>query len=369
MTSTYFSSLLFHLRARPIVSLLACSSALGVGYYAPLYYTDYQRRRQLALNPTTFTPYTLIAKHPISATSSIFILRPPSSPLAASQLSDVWSSASSLWSVQAKQPQLQIGREYTPLPPSGVLNGRAPGYETPPNSHSDASADIHLLIRKEANGEMTTYLHSLPPAADVSLRGPYQDVRIPSHVDEVLVLAGGTGISPAMQVAHILSQRRDARITILWANRRREECVGAPIAKAASGGMLDKLWSSKTSAVKKEEVKPEEKGLVVQILEEMQTRVATGALRVEYFVDEEDTFIKHSHVRSILAAAAKPVEGAVQTPSSGRPGAKLILVSGPQGFIDYWAGRKRLEGGQEKQGPIGGALGEMDLHGWKVWKL
>jgi len=129
-------------------------------------------------------------------------------------------------------------------------------------------------------------------------------------------------------------------------------------------------------------VKPEaEKGLIVRILEEMSSKASPGAFAVEYFVDEDDTFIKHGDIRRILTRAqAKAVVeadqqaklqqqlGKVEVTQQTR-GAKLILVSGPEGFVDYWAGRKRLEDGKEVQGPLGGALGEMDLKGWKAWKL
>jgi ferredoxin-NADP reductase len=407
---SYFPSLYASLRYRPIISIIACASALGTGYYAPLYYDNYKRRSQPTLNSQTFTPFTLIAKHKVSASSSIFVLRPPPNNDATQQLATVWD-ADSLWSVQAKQPQLQIGREYTPIPPTDVLSGQS--------LTGDGSADIHLLIRREKNGEMTTYLHGLqPPTATVHLRGPYQDVKLPQHVDEVLFIAGGTGISPALQVAHIMSRRPGAKVTILWANRRRDECVQAPISKDSVASSGRWWWGGSvktvdTSSIQKKDqahegAPHEDKGLVVRIIEEMQARTPNGNLRVEYFIDEEDSFIKHTDVRKILsrseadASAAASIASKERTnikpvPISGttsaaipsgsaiasaatresttslpqpKTGGKLILVSGPNGFVDYWAGRKRMSAdGKEIQGPLGGALGEMDLNGWKVWKL
>jgi hypothetical protein len=409
----YFSNLVHYWQSRPVFSLVACTSALAIGYAAPLAHDRYKRRQTPSLNPSTFTPYTLIANYPVSPTSSIFILRPPASHEATAFLASQWASATSLWSVQAKQPQLQIGREYTPLPPSETM-----AKVTPP--HGDASADMHLLIRREQNGEMTTYLHGLPRSSTVSLRGPYADVRIPHHVDEVLFLAGGTGISPALQVAHIMAQRPGSRVTILWANRHRDEVVGAPLtttttrverSSSSSSSSSGWWWSraakkipSSSLVVQTTETMTddvEKKGLVVQMLEEMAARAPPGAFAVEYFVDEDDTFIKHRDVRRIvarakaetereerekdkerhadaqkngLAAAAAappppPPAEAGQTPPGNNGRTKLILVSGPEGFVDYWAGRKRLEDGQEVQGPLGGALGEMQVEGWKVWKL
>jgi NAD(P)H-flavin reductase len=229
---------------------------------------------------------------------------------------------------------------------------------------ADSDSDIHLLIRREKNGEMTTYLDALPLEATVHLRGPYQDVKIPEHVDEVLFLAGGTGISPALQVAHIMSQRTGAKVHILWANRRRDECVGAPIelVPASQTGVLSSLsniWGRSNNTATSV-VNGNEKGLLVQVLDEMKSRVPPGMFEIQYFVDEDDSFIRSREVKKILAG--KPG-------SDKSPGAKLIMVSGPEGFVDYWAGRKRLEEGRERQGPLGGRLGQMELSGWKVWKL
>jgi homoaconitate hydratase len=261
--------------------------------------------------------------------------------------------------VQAKQPHLQIGREYTPLPPSPSL------------ARSDAGehdADIHLLIRKEKKGEMTTYLHGLPMEATVHLRGPYLDVNIPKHVDEVLLLAGGTGISPALQVAQIMSKREGARIHILWANRRREECLGGVsdvVVNIKTEGLLYTLkkWVGAAES-RAEEMVPghQEKGLMVRVVEDLKARAPHNSLDVQYFVDEEDTFIGQRHVNAILKQTR-------EVSPDVKSGAKLILVSGPDGFLDYWAGKKRFQSGREVQGPLGGVLGELDLNGWKVWKI
>jgi len=45
------------------------------------------------------------------------------------------------------------------------------------------------------------------------------------------------------------------------------------------------------------------------------------------------------------------------------------LVSGPDGFIEHWAGKKIWVGGHEAQGLLGGILSRLDLKDWNVWKL
>jgi len=217
---------------------------------------------------------------------------------------------------------------------------------------------------------MTRYLHGLPINSAVGLRGPYLDVEIPDDIDEVLFLAGGTGIAPALQVAHILARRPGSKIHILWANRRRDECQGAPLSQESSSSIfspLTALWrsSAPTPAIP-HNGQVEEKGLVVQVIDEFKQSRPAGAFEIQYFVDEEDTFIKQREVQKILAN----LKSSGSNTEADKKKVKLIMVSGPDGFVDYWAGKKRLiEGGLEIQGPLEGRLGQLNLHGWRVWKM
>jgi hypothetical protein len=363
----YFSSILVHYRTRPSKSLVYSGIAIASGWGIATY--QLREKSQPRLNPTHFTPYTLVATHEVSQTSSIFTLRPPASLEAADELHKVWTEQESLWSVQAKQPHLQIGREYTPLPPSHVLDGATQqSIAERGEAFGAKDSDIHLLIRREKMGTMTRYLHGLHINAVVNLRGPYQDMEIPTDVDEVLFLAGGTGISPALQVANILSRRPNAKMHVFWANRRRDECLGAPTTASNFNGSRSffSLWgSSNGTDAEKPQLTPADSGeigLVVKVIEEMKNNVPKGTLNVQYFVDEEDTFIGQKDVQRVL--------GSQNVDRESKKGGKMIIISGPDGFLDYWAGKKRVaKDGMEVQGPLGGRLGQLDLNGWKVWKL
>ena len=54
-----------------------------------------------------------------------------------------------------------------------------------------------------------------------------------------------------------------------------------------------------------------------------------------------------------------------------RDGVKLIMISGPDGFVRLWAGKKVWMGGKEVQGPLGGYFANFNLasRGWRIWKL
>ena len=331
----------------------------------------------LPLNPRTFAPYTLVSREQLSSTGSIFTLRPACCS-APTDGAEIYRRArlSGIWSVEVKQPQLQIARAYTPLPPSNLLAKGAEG-----------ESDLRFFIRRDPKGEVSGYLHKLPEGATIDLRGPHLEYQIPKNVDEVLFLAGGTGIAPALQAAHaLLSYRSFAvmdspKIRVLWANRRREDC---------KGGMSDSDLAASTTSRSVESMPhhSDHQTLQVQTLnpgsadstpqaplvKELAAlqKQHPGKLRVEYFVDEENTYITggrlHQFISSKipwLAAHGLPY----CEPSVPGTGRKLILVSGPDGFVEYLAGAKVWENGKEGQGSLGGVLSTLDLRGWEVWKL
>jgi hypothetical protein len=363
------------------------------------------------LNPSSFTPYTIASKEAISTTSSIFTLRHPRHGRAgaekdsASAVQDIWRTG--IWSVQARQPELQIARSYTPLPPASVVeavNGRPQANAIPGTENTNNPADLRLLIRAEKNGEVSNYLHSLPTSTTVDIRGPYLELELPDDLREVIFIAGGTGIAPAMQVAHILSQRPGARMHILWSTRHKDESHGGksdivqqtaqdqgrqrtkleeldPWGKISrwttwglsSGGQ--KPESALEDARKQAAAADEQKSMVVKELELLKaqfdatrrsSKERRGGLTVEYFVDDDNRFIKPRDVsKQFRLVAREEVETDLPV------GKKLIVVSGPEGFVSLWAGKKVWMGGKEMQGPLGGYFANLGLarQNWKVWKL
>ena len=261
--------------------------------------------------------------------------------------------------MQVKQPQLQIARSYTPLPRSPISSSGSGSSD----SDGDDAADIRLLIRRAARGEVSGYVHRQALGATLEVRGPAAELRVAAGAARVLVLAGGTGIAPALQVAHVLGAREGARCTILWACRRREECVGGGRGgeRGVRGGWRAVFGLGGKGVVEEGEGCCADDGVIVQELEALKKK-AGGRLQVEYFVDEEKTFIRPAHIREHLRHS-QSAQGAQEG------GQNLILVSGPDGFIEHWAGKKVWVGGKEAQGPLGGVLCELELKDWKVWKL
>lgn len=265
------------------------------------------------------------------------------------------------------QPELQIARSYTPLPP---IEGADPEY-------------VRLFVRQEPQGEVSTFLHKISRGTIVHLRGPRVEYEIPDDVDEILFLAGGTGIAPALQVAHTLFRHRikstdqGPELRILWANRRREDSIDGSdpfLSQRARPELVPKIpkladnWQGEPpsqSKERKEEVSAPSHPSQTRLVEEVESLKARhgGKVIVDYFVDEEGSYISESVLRTYLS-------GIDQTANQdGTPRRKVVLVSGPEGFVNVFAGPKAWQGGREIQGPLGGILKKIDPQGWEIWKL
>ncbi|KAF3931449.1 hypothetical protein ABW19_dt0203259 [Dactylella cylindrospora] len=279
-----------------------------------LAYTAYEYSTQppyQPINPDTFTPYTITSSTSLSPTSSIITLRPKCNKPPPDSF---WSSIekAGIWSVQIKQPQLQIQREYTPIP----------------NPHQSDENEIKLFVRAVSNGEVSPYLLSRKPGDVVEIRGPVISYSWapPSQngetqgdrqkVGDVVFIAGGTGIAPALQIAmHILRQEdgKKRNLTILYASRSSEETIIPN---------LKELEGLKSGKIK---------------------------VDVKYFYDDKATFIKRSDIETALESFGR---------GEGK-GRDVLFISGPEGFITHYAGKKGWEGGVETQGILGGIIGDI----------
>lgn len=290
-----------------------------------LYNYKMNPNRLTLLNNTNFLPFILESRKAVSSTAAILNIYSVPPGQNSTLVNEAWRTG--VWSTEVMQPELQIARSYTPLPP---VEGAAP-------------EQMRLYVRKEPQGEVSSMLHRIYRGTFVHLRGVRIEYRVPEHVDEVLFLAGGTGIAPALQVAHTLFKYRGGngrkpRMRVLWANRKREDSYNA----------LEQTQN-----------------LLVEEIEGLKSKYA-GRFDVEYLVDEDGAFITEDLLRKYLKGR-EPI--AEQSSEDGATGKKILLVSGPEGFIDYYAGSKFMEKGREMQGPLGGMLEKIEPKGWDVWKL
>lgn len=321
--------------------------------------------RTVILTPRAFTPFILKSREKISSTSATLNLLSLPEGQNTENVTEAWKKG--VWSVLVMQPELQIARSYTPLPPT---EGAKP-------------EQVRLLVRHEPQGEVSTMLHKINRGTLVHLRGPKIEYEIPEGIDEILFLAGGTGIAPALQVAHTLFNYRTdptkggPELRILWANRRREDSIDGLNAFSDQGPHPDSVprtpkLTDKAQRESPNQFKETAEGALASsklsqtaLVEEVESLRARheGKVVVDYLIDEEGSYISESLLRTYLSDVDQTAN------QDGTPRTKLILVSGPEGFVDAFAGPKTWQDGREIQGPLGGLLKKIDPKGWEIWKL
>lgn len=97
-------------RSRWLRLIVLTAVSVGIGAYV----RSRQDNSTSTLNPFSFTKYYLVDKEPVSPACSVFTLVPARLGGNRDVYEEAWRTG--VWSVTFKQPQLQIGRDYTPIP-------------------------------------------------------------------------------------------------------------------------------------------------------------------------------------------------------------------------------------------------------------
>ncbi|KAE9406048.1 ferredoxin reductase-like protein [Gymnopus androsaceus JB14] len=139
------------------------------------------------LSPSHFTPCTITASEPNGPNSRLITI-----------------------SIPPKYSDIQVERPYTPL--EGI----------------DAQGQMRFWIKKYPGGEVGRWLHSKKVGDEIEIRGPLQTWfwKDDDAWDEVVMISGGTGITPFYQLYHeIISQKVSpkTRFTLLHSSRSPSE--------------------------------------------------------------------------------------------------------------------------------------------------
>lgn len=136
-------------------------TALALGAAAAAaYHSDFLRRLggsddAAGLSPHRWTPLTVSSVEDLpDGLTKIITLTLPQTASGSSTASD-GDGRLHIDTVYVKQPDLMIQRPYTPLDPL-----------------FDGASSIRLLVKRYADGEVSSYLHRLGPGAKVEVRGP-----------------------------------------------------------------------------------------------------------------------------------------------------------------------------------------------------
>ncbi|OCB91556.1 ferredoxin reductase-like protein [Sanghuangporus baumii] len=269
--------------------------------------------RQQALGPLApnyFIPAVLTSSEKTSENTRLLRLAVP--PDSISGVSNAFFRP--IWSIYVKDSDIQVERPYTPL--EAISSG----------------GEMTFWIKKYENGEVGRWLHRRTPGEKIEIRGPGQTWAWQDDTwDNVVMVAGGTGIAPFHQLLHILfsnpTKTPKTKFTLLHSYRSSEE-LPPPV-------ILDNLstWKNKN---------PQN-------------------LHVHTFVDSRDGELEKDEL--IIGRINKDVLKSTLRNTGGRT---IVLVCGPDPMINALAGPK---GRNESQGPLGGALGSLNDGTFQVWKL
>lgn len=147
-----------------------------------------------ALEPETFTTFKITYKENVGDNLQLIELSPRNyeeyRKIIKSKES-MWNGRN-LWSVDVRQPEIQVVRRYTPLPmyymQGGInhsdKNGSKNDASPPPallralGTNEDEGRFV-LFVKKFDDGEVSRWLHRLPVGSLVDIRGPYTDYKFP----------------------------------------------------------------------------------------------------------------------------------------------------------------------------------------------
>eukprot|EP01114_Cavostelium_apophysatum_P004839 TRINITY_DN1524_c0_g1_i1.p1 TRINITY_DN1524_c0_g1~~TRINITY_DN1524_c0_g1_i1.p1 ORF type:complete len:337 (-),score=95.05 TRINITY_DN1524_c0_g1_i1:18-1028(-) len=158
-----------------------------------------KKKQEGVLNPKEFVEFPLSEVIPVNHNTQIFRFKLP-------KRSDVLglpvASCIMIRVPGAGENGKDVARPYTPL-------------------DSQTTGHFDLLVKKYANGVASSYIHGLKVGEKLGVKGPFTSYPYKANVKkEIGMIAGGTGLTPMLQVAHeILKNPEDkTKVTFVFAN-------------------------------------------------------------------------------------------------------------------------------------------------------
>jgi len=193
-----------------------------------------------------------------------------------------------------------------------------------PIGQPTADGQVDLLIKTYPNGPMTSYLDKLNPGAKISIKGPIQKIPYKANMKkEIGMLAGGTGITPMLQVLHkIAADPADkTKVSLVFCNLTEDDIL---------------------------------------LKEELDALAAKNKnITITYAVDNPKTSAWKGEKGLISEALIKS-----KMPKSGPD--SLVMVCGPPGFMNAVSGNKAPD---YSQGELSGHLLKLGFNKDTVFKF
>lgn len=168
----------------------ALAAVLGIAWamYAYKYFLSGEKTSsEKLLEPDQFTRFKITYKEDISEDLQLIELSPNYEQyrnILKSKESNLWNGKK-LWSVEVKQPEIQVVRRYTPLPMYYMQGLEGKSLLRLLGGKEEDEGRMVLLVKKYNDGEVSRWLHRMPVGSVVELRGPFVGYRFPySPIDK-----------------------------------------------------------------------------------------------------------------------------------------------------------------------------------------
>ncbi|KAJ6599333.1 ferredoxin reductase-like C-terminal NADP-linked domain-containing protein [Mycena vulgaris] len=278
-----------------------------------------------SLSPSHFTRATLTSSEPSGPNTKLLVLTVHGLPAQKNR------HLAPIWSVFIKDDDIQVERPYTPL--EGI----------------DEHGRMLFWIKKYPKGEVGRWLHSKTVGDTVEFRGPLSAwAWKEDEWDEVVMISGGTGITPFYQLLHssMIKGQAKARFTLLHSSPTPAELPPPEILRPLRAYAVEH---------------PEKFGL-------------------HLFVDQRDGGVSADIPPLQVGRISKPeIQRCLglsipwwqtlfksSATSNGPPRKIIFLVCGPEPMINAIAGPY---GRNFSQGEVGGVLAELGYTSNEVRKL
>ncbi|KAI0638082.1 ferredoxin reductase-like C-terminal NADP-linked domain-containing protein [Trametes polyzona] len=295
-------------------------------------------KKNALLLPTHFTPVEVTATEPCpDPNTRLMTLTVPRQSIPS--LDE--TAFQPIWSIYIKDDDIQVERPFTPL--EGI----------------DSEGRMKFWIKRYERGEVGRWLHSKKVGDKIEIRGPlktwpWQE----GEWDEVIMISGGTGITPFYQLIQkeLLSRSSPSsktRFTLLHSSRRPTELPPAEMLRplvAYSQAHPDRLRLSLFVDSSEGPSHP-----VVSSSDLAVGRIGKAAIENAMGAGSASWWCR------LLGGRASTRS---QEPGTGNK--VMFLVCGPDPMVAAIAGPF---GRNFSQGEVGGALGELGYDKESVWKL
>ncbi len=162
-----------------------------------VFFKFYRGRTQTALNPTTYQKFELVEKTPISSNTALYRFALPS------KNHILGLPIGQHITVACTIDDKEVARSYTP-------------------SSSDLDRGFFdLIIKSYPTGNVSRYIGEMQVHQTIKVKGPKGQMRYsPNMCSEIGMIAGGTGITPCLQIIRaILGNEEDkTRCSLIFAN-------------------------------------------------------------------------------------------------------------------------------------------------------